>query len=271
MRLLFIGDLVGRSGREAVFKHLPDLKNRLKPDFIIANVDNAAHGFGVNEKICTALYEAGIDCLTGGNHIWDQREVLSYINRDNKLLRPINFPEGTQGQGLQGFKCDNGQNILVIHALGRIFMDPLDDPFAAIDKALSTYRLGQGVHAIFIDIHAEATSEKMALAHFVDGRASAVIGTHTHLPTADYQILPGGTAFQADAGMTGDYDSVIGMNKAEPIHKFTKKTPTKRMSPATGEATLCGTFIITDEKTGLARSIQPVRAGGRLSQAIPEG
>lgn len=269
MKILFIGDVMGRSGREAVEKHLPQLKAQLKPDVVICNAENAAHGFGISKKICDELYALGVDCVTTGNHIWDQRDIILTIDRDPKILRPINFPPGTPGKGALTLNLTDGRKIMVVNAMGRVFMDALDDPFAALDAATRNIRMGQGVNAIFVDFHAEATSEKMALAHFLDGRVSAVIGTHTHLPTADCQIFTGGTAFQADAGMTGDYDSVIGVKKDVPIHRFTRKMPTEKMQPADGEATLCGTWIETDDRTGHAIRIEPVRVGGRLAQHIP--
>jgi metallophosphoesterase (TIGR00282 family) len=269
MRILFIGDVMGRSGREAVEKHLPDLRRKLTPDVIICNAENAAHGFGINKKICEELYALGVDCVTTGNHIWDQREIILSIDQDPKLLRPVNFPKGTPGRGSYLHTVRDGRKILIVNAMGRVFMDALDDPFAALAEIVKANRLGGQVQAIFLDFHAEATSEKMAIAHYLDGQVSAVVGTHTHIPTADCQILPGGTAFQADAGMTGDYDSVIGVRKDIPILRFTRKMPTEKMQPADGEATLCGTWIETDDKTGKAVRIEPVRVGGRLQQSLP--
>ncbi len=259
---------MGRSGRDAVLTHLPSLRAKLKPDIVICNAENAAHGVGLTKKICEELYEAGVGCITTGNHVWDQREIILSIDQDQKLLRPVNFPKGTPGRGFNVFNA-GGARILVVNVMGRLFMDALDDPFAAIQDLLKTNRMGSGVNAIFVDIHAEASSEKMAMAHYLDGRVSAVVGTHTHIPTADGQILPGGTAFQTDAGMTGDYDSVIGVRKDIPILRFTRKMPTEKMQPAEGEGTLCGTFVETDEKTGLATRIEPVRVGPRLHNAVP--
>lgn len=261
---------MGRSGRDAVAKHLPVLKEKLRPDIVIVNVDNAAHGFGVTADICKELYGYGADILTGGNHIWDQREIIPYIDRDQKLLRPINLPKGAPGKGFHISTTATGQKILVIHALARLFMETLDDPFAVINELLNAYNMGGAVNAIFLDFHGEATSEKMAMGHFLDGRVSCVVGTHTHAPTADVQIFPGGTAYQSDAGMTGDFDSVIGMKKEVPILKFTRKMPTERMSPADGEATLCGLLVETDDKTGLARNAGAIRIGGRLKQELPD-
>lgn len=269
MKILFIGDVFGKSGRDAVLTHLPQLRHRLNPDVVICNGENAAHGSGITEKMCKEFYGAGVDVITTGNHAFGQREILLSIDRDPKLLRPMNYPKGTPGKGQYLHHLRDGRTILVANIMGRVFMDALDDPFACVNDFLNAQRLGRGINAIFIDFHAEATSEKMAFAHYCDGRASAVVGTHTHIPTADCQILPGGTAFQSDAGMTGDYDSVIGSNKDTPIRRFVNKLPTDRITPAEGEATLCGTWIETDDKTGLATRIEGLRVGGRLQAHIP--
>jgi len=269
MRLLFCGDIVGRSGRDAVVERLPDLRRTLALDFVIVNAENAAGGFGVTQKICTDLYAAGVDCITTGNHVWDQKETAGFIDGDPRLLRPANFPQGTPGRGHALYQTGKGQKVVVANLMGRLFMDPLDDPFACADQLLAAYRLGGNAAAIVLDMHAETTSEKMAMGHFADGRASLVIGTHTHVPTADYQILAKGTAYQSDAGMCGDYDSVIGMEKTLPIQRFVRKMPTERLSAAQGPGTLCGLFVETDDRTGLALRIAPLRLGGRLSQAMP--
>jgi 2',3'-cyclic-nucleotide 2'-phosphodiesterase len=268
MRILFLGDVVGRSGRDAVVKHLPSLKEKLKPDATIVNGENSAHGVGITEVICKELYAAGTDVITTGNHAWAQREIIPYFDRDPKLLRPLNFPKGTMGNGVYVHQTESGERIAVINAMGRIFMDPIENPFTVMDEVLQSLRLGVQVQAIFVDFHGEATSEKMALAQYLDGRVSAVIGTHTHLPTNDCQIFDAGTGFQSDAGMCGDYNSVIGVKKAVPIHNFVKQTPTERMSPADGEATICGTFIETDAR-GLCRLIEPVIIGPRLKNHMP--
>jgi metallophosphoesterase (TIGR00282 family) len=270
MRILFIGDVMGRSGRDALAKHLPTLKTGLKPDVIIINGENAAHGIGITSDICKEFYALGVDVITTGNHVWDQREIIPYIDRDPKLLRPINYPKGAPGKGYVVHATPSGQKILVINAMARLFMDPMDDPFAAVNDLLNTYPLGGMVHAVFLDFHGEATSEKMAMAHYLDGRVSCVVGTHTHMPTADLQIFNGGTAYQTDAGMTGDYDSVIGMKKEVPIHRFTRKMPTDRLSPAEGEGTVCGLLIETDHKTGLTLKAGAVRIGARLKQELPD-
>lgn len=230
LRILFIGDVMGRSGRAAIARYAPQLREKWTLDFIIVNGENAAGGFGITESICEEMLSCGVDCVTLGNHAFDQREALVFIERQPRLLRPINYPAGTPGRGANLFTCARGHQILVINPMGRVFMDALDDPFAAIESQLDACPLGVGCDAIVIDIHAETSSEKMAMGHFVDGRASLVIGTHTHTPTADAQILPGGTAYQTDAGMTGDYDSIIGMDKEEPLRRFLRKTPVPVMS-----------------------------------------
>ncbi|MGA9443404.1 MAG: TIGR00282 family metallophosphoesterase [Methyloceanibacter sp.] len=269
MRLLFLGDVVGRAGRLAVLESLPKLRERYAADFVIVNGENAAGGFGISEAILNELLDAGADVVTTGNHVWDQREALVFIERYDRLLRPLNFPAGTPGKGAGLFKAANGADVLVVNAMGRVFMGDLDDPFRAIDESLVACPLKTGVDAIFIDFHAEATSEKEALGHFVDGRATAVVGTHTHVPTADHQILTGGTAYLSDAGMCGDFDSVLGMDKDEPVSRFVSKIPSRRFAPSKGDATVCGVAIDVDDQTGLARAIGPVRLGGRLSQAEP--
>ncbi|HQS83688.1 MAG: metallophosphoesterase [Alphaproteobacteria bacterium 16-39-46] len=271
MRLLYFGDVVGRSGREVVLENLPALKDALRPDFTVLNGENSAAGFGITQKICEEFFKNGIDCITLGNHSWDQKEILTYIGNEPRLLRPLNYPPGVPGKGFNLFTLSNGRKILIIQVMGRLFMDALDDPFRAVDEVLKTYPLGTSIPFIFVDIHAEATSEKMALAHYLDGRVTAVVGTHTHIPTADEQIFPLGTAYQSDVGMCGDYNSVIGMKKEIPISRFTKKISGERMVPAEGKGDLCAVFIVSDDKTGRALSIDPIRMGPRLSQTFPKG
>ncbi|MEM8643528.1 MAG: TIGR00282 family metallophosphoesterase [Pseudomonadota bacterium] len=269
MRFLFLGDVVGRAGRAAVLQTLPSLRERYRADFVVVNGENAAGGFGITEVILNELLDAGADVVTTGNHVWDQREALVFIERYDRLLRPLNFPAGTPGKGAGLFKAANGAEVLVMNAMGRVFMNELDDPFRAIDDQLAACPLKTGADVIFIDFHAEATSEKEALGHFVDGRATAVVGTHTHVPTADHQILSGGTAYMSDAGMCGDFDSVLGMEKDEPVSRFLSRIPTGRFVPSSGEATICGVAIDVDDVTGLAKAVGPVRLGGRLSQTEP--
>ena len=269
MRLLFCGDIVGRSGRDAIAAHVPRLRKELALDFVIANGENAAGGFGITDKICQDLFAAGVDVISGGNHSWDQREIVTFIDKEPRLLRPQNYPTGTPGRGLGIFAAPRGKKILILNVMGRLFMDPLDDPFACVERELAKQRLGTSVDVIVLDFHAEATSEKMAMGHVVDGRVSLCVGTHTHVPTADQMVLPGGTAYITDVGMCGDYDSVIGMDKAIPIARFTRKLPTERLGVARGEATLCAVLVETDDASGLARSIAPLRVGGCLSPALP--
>jgi metallophosphoesterase (TIGR00282 family) len=269
MRLLFIGDVVGRSGRTIVQERLPGLIKDWKLDLVVINGENSAGGFGITEVIYNELIDAGADAITLGNHSWDQREALVFIERAPRLVRPINYPAGTPGRGAALVDAKNGKRALVINVMGRIFMDALDDPFRAIDKELSACTVGKDADAVIVDVHCEATSEKQAMGYFADGRATLVVGTHTHAPTADHRILAGGTAFISDVGMTGDFDSVIGMQKEEPLNRFLRKLPGARFEPAEGPATLCGIAVETDDRTGLAKKTAPVRLGGILDQVVP--
>jgi len=269
MRILFIGDIVGRSGRAVLLERLGGLIRDWKLDFVAINGENAAGGFGITEAIYHEFIDAGVDAITGGNHSWDQREALVFIERAPKLLRPVNFPAGTPGRGVALIDAKNGARVLVLNVMGRVFMDALDDPFAAVERELKACALKRDADAIIVDIHCEATSEKQGMGYFCDGRASLVVGTHTHAPTADHQVLAGGTAFISDVGMTGDYDSIIGMQKDEPLNRFLRKIPSTRFEPAMGAATLCGVAVETDDATGLARRIGAVRLGGRLEEAKP--
>jgi metallophosphoesterase (TIGR00282 family) len=269
MRILFIGDVVGRSGRAAVAERLPALKRDWKLDCIIVNGENAAGGFGITEQIYTEIIDAGADAITGGNHSWDQREALVFIERAPRLIRPLNYPPGTPGRGMVLFETGNGARVLVINLMGRVFMDPLDDPFAIAERELSACALKAAADVIVVDMHCEATSEKQAMGHFCDGRASLVVGTHTHVQTSDHRVLSGGTAFITDVGMTGDYDSIIGMNKSEPLQRFVRRISSGKFEPALGPATLCAVAVETDDATGLAVRIAPVRLGGKLEEARP--
>src|SRR6516165_1433509 len=259
---------MGRTGRDAIKKYAPTLRRELELDLVIVNAENAAGGFGLTERLCGDFYDCGVDVLTTGNHVWDQREIIPYIGRDPRVLRPANFPNGTPGAGWRLHSVGQ-QRALIVNLMGRLFMEPLDDPFARLDDILADHRLGEDATAILVDFHAEASSEKMALGHFADGRVSAVFGTHCHVPTADAQILAGGTAYQTDAGMCGDYDSVIGMQKEPAIKRFVTKMPGERPQPAEGEGTLCGILLETDDQSGLARGVEPVRIGGRLATYVP--
>jgi hypothetical protein len=268
MRILFIGDVVGRSGRAIVLERLPGLIVNWKLDLVVINGENAAGGFGITEAIYTDLIEAGADAVTLGNHAWDQRDSLVFIERAPRLIRPLNFPTGTPGRGAALIEAKNGARVLVMNAMGRVFMDALDDPFAGVDRELSACPLGRGCDAVIVDFHGEATSEKQAMGYFCDGRASLVVGTHTHVPTADHRILARRTAFVSDVGMTGDFDSIIGMSKDEPLTRFLRKIPSARFEPASGPATLCGVAVETGSD-GLARKVAAVRLGGLLEEARP--
>jgi metallophosphoesterase (TIGR00282 family) len=270
MRLLFLGDIVGRAGRNVVCDALPGLIKRYALDFVVINGENSAGGFGITEAILTDLLDAGADCVTLGNHAFDQKDTLVYIERHDRLIRPINYPKGTPGKGATLLKAKSGAEVLVINAMGRVFLPDLDCPFRALDAELTACALKSGADAILIDFHAEATSEKQALGLFLDGRASAVIGTHTHTPTADARVLPGGTAYMSDAGMCGDYNSVLGMESDEPINRFLTKIPRGRFEPAVGPGTISGLLIDIDDATGLATRVQPLRQGPHLEPAIPE-
>ena len=270
MRILFIGDVVGRSGRSAVTARLPGLIADWKLDLVVVNGENAAGGFGITEPIYRELIDAGADAVTLGNHAWDQKEALVFIERAPFLIRPVNYPPGTPGRGAAIVETRGGARVLVVNAMGRIFMDPLDDPFAAVERELAACALMTGADAIVLDMHCEATSEKQSMGYFVDGRVSLVVGTHTHSPTADHRILPGRSAFVSDVGMTGDFNSVIGMNKDEPLNRFLRKVPGGKFEPANGPATLCAIAVETDDASGLASKVGAVRLGGILEEARPK-
>jgi len=268
-RILFCGDLVGSAGRRALLRLLPGLRERHAPTFVIVNAENVAGGFGITPKLADELFAAGVDAITLGNHAFDQREALVFIERQPRLIRPANFPKGTPGRGANLIEAANGAKVLVVNMMGRVFMDALDDPFQRIEQELEACPLGIGCDAAILDFHAEATSEKNAFGYFVDGRVSVVVGTHTHVPSADSRILSGGTGFITEVGMTGDYDSVIGMEKDEPLRRFTRRIPSGRFEPANGAATLCGVAVETGAD-GLALKIAPLRIGGALAPAEPD-
>ncbi len=270
MRFLFLGDVVGKSGRRIVLDHLPRLRRDLSLDFVVVNAENAAGGFGLTEAIADSLFDAGADVITLGNHAFDQRELLVAIERLTRVVRPLNYPEGTPGRGAGLYRAANGADVLVMNALGRIFMNPVECPFRGIDRELAACPLGSGADAVIVDFHGEATSETQALGHYLDGRVSVVVGTHTHTPTADDRVLPNGTAFQSDAGMCGDYNSVIGMNAAEPISRFLSPVARERMEPAGGAPTLAGLAVEIDDATGLATSAGAMRFGGALKPMWPD-
>lgn len=267
MRIAFFGDVVGRSGRTVVSDYLPGLRKRLQLDAVIINAENAAGGFGITAGTAEHLFEAGADVLTLGNHTFDQPQGISLIDNDPRLLRPANYPPGTPGRGANLYDI-NGYQMLVVSLHGRVFMDSLDDPFQAAERELSAAPLGEVADVVIVDIHAEATSEKKAMGYFCDGRASLVVGSHQHVPTADAMILPQGTAYQTDAGMCGDYNSVIGMEVDEPLRRFTTRMRSARFEPASGPGTLCGVFVQTNAK-GLAERVEPIRIGGQLAEQVP--
>jgi metallophosphoesterase (TIGR00282 family) len=270
MKLLFLGDVMGRAGRRAVADHLPRLREEWRLDFVVVNGENASNGAGLTGGHATELLDAGADCLTLGDHAFDQREMLQFIETEPRIIRPINFAKSAPGAGHRLFTTRTGKKVLVAQVLGQVFMKrPFDDPFSSLEPVLKAYPLGGQANAVLVDMHCEATSEKMAMGHYCDGRASVVVGTHTHVPTADAQILPGGTAFQSDAGMCGDYNSVIGMDKEEPMRRFLTGMAKGRFMPALGEATLSGLYVETDDRTGKAERIAMVRVGGRLEPAAP--
>lgn len=258
MKIIFIGDIVGRSGREALKKNIFFLKSNYKPDVIVVNAENAASGYGLTKKIAIEIFDLGIDVITLGNHAWDQREMLSYIEERPQIIRALNFPIGVPGKGFYKFDLEDGRSLLVIQVMLRLFMGmSLDDPFYLIKQKLKSEFLGSTANAILIDMHGEATSEKNAFAHYVDGQVTAVLGTHTHIPTSDARILENGTAYQTDVGMSGDYNSVIGMDKMNPIHGFTKGYRAEgRFTPSIGPGKVCGTYFESDDKTGLANKIE---------------
>jgi 2',3'-cyclic-nucleotide 2'-phosphodiesterase len=259
MRLLFLGDVIGKAGREAVFKHLPELKKTHEPDVIILNGENSAHGFGITQAVGKEFFAAGIDVITTGNHIWDKIEVLSYLSQEPRLIRPHNYQKHLPGSGVCEFETQKGKKVVVINLMGRVFMEPMDDPFASADSILKSYNLGRNAAAIFVDFHGEASSEKQAMAHYLDGRVTAVVGTHTHVPTADERILPKGTAAQTDAGMCGDYiTSIIGMQVPAVLSKILKRPPFDRMQPSEQKASVCGT-LITVRPDGLTEKIERIR------------
>ena len=270
MKILFLGDVVGRSGRTAIIEHLPRLRDAWRLDFVVVNGENASNGVGLTGAHAKLILAAGADCITLGDHAFDQRDMMQFIENEPRIIRPMNYAKSAPGKGARVFEATQGRKILVAQALGQVFMKrPFDDPFSAADQVLRAHPLGGLVNASLIDIHCEATSEKMGMGHFCDGRASVVVGTHTHIPTADAMILPGGTAFQSDAGMCGDYNSVIGMEKAEPMRRFVTGMSKGRFTPAEGPATLSGLYVETDDRSGKATRVEMVRQGGVLQSAGP--
>jgi len=271
MKLLFLGDVMGRSGRTGIIERLPKLRAEWGLDFVVVNAENASNGAGLTSAHAKVLLDAGADVLTLGDHAFDQKDMMQFCEAEPRIIRPLNFSKAAPGKGARVFEASRGRKVLVAQVLGQVFMKrAFDDPFSAIDSVLRAHPLGGMVNArSLIDIHCEATSEKMGMGHYCDGRASVVVGTHTHVPTSDAMILPGGTAYQTDAGMCGDYNSVIGMQKEEPLRRFITGMPKGRFEPAKGEATLSGLYVETDDRTGKATRVEQVRNGGRLSQQGP--
>jgi metallophosphoesterase (TIGR00282 family) len=259
MKIIYCGDVVARSGREVVLENLPRLKTEYKADVVIVNVENAAHGFGVTPGICRDFLNKGADVLVTGNHFLNQREIVPYLNECKVIVRPANIPPTNPGRGYTVFELPNGRKILVLQVLGRLFMEAVDCPVQAADKILQNYTLGKNIDAILVDVHAEASSEKLSLGYYLDGRVSCVAGTHTHVPTADARVLPNGTAYITDVGMCGNYDSVLGFEPTAPINRLRRNFVGDRLTPAAGKGTLYAVMFETDDRTGLAKSIEQIK------------
>ncbi len=258
MKILYCGDVVGRPGREAVIKNVPILREEHKIDMVVVNAENAAHGFGLTPSICKDFFNIGVDGITTGNHVFDQKEIVPFLDSDKRIIRPLNYPSGTIGRGSMILETKEGKKLLVAQVMGRVFMEALDCPVQALEKVLDSATLGVNVNAILVDIHAEATSEKISFAHYFDGKVSAVFGTHTHVPTADESILKKGTAYLSDVGMCGDYDSVLGFEEETPIARLKRQYPSERLVPSKGKGTFCAVLVETDDKTGLALNIERI-------------
>ena len=264
MNILILGDIVGPSGREAIIKKLPNLIKKKKLDFVIVNGENAADsGVGITKKNTEEFFEAGTDVITTGNHVWDQKETMEFITSEKRLLRPENLIKGSPGVGFGIFNSKNNKKVAVINLMGNIFMKKCEDVFRTTEKIFNQFKLKRDADFIVVDFHGEITSEKMAMGHFFDGKATLVVGTHTHVPTNDARILKSGTAYQTDAGMCGDYNSVIGMDKENSLNRFMKKDAKKHF-PAEGEASLCGIIVDGNQETGLAQNIEHFIYGGEL-------
>ena len=267
MKILFLGDIVGSSGCNALKKNLPDIVNKKKIDFVVVNGENAAdQGIGITDKICNDMFNSGVDVITTGNHVWDQKETLSFIEKENRLLRPQNLVKPSPGKGFEIFNAKNNLKVGVLNLMGNIFMKKCDDVFIEANNFINKNILKETYDFLIVDFHGEITSEKMAIGHFFDGKATLVVGTHTHVPTNDARILENGTGYQTDAGMCGDYNSVIGMNKSNSLNKFLKKEAKKHF-PAIGEASLCGVIVEANIKSGLADKIENFIFGGELKNS----
>ncbi|MEO5349046.1 MAG: TIGR00282 family metallophosphoesterase [Magnetococcus sp. YQC-3] len=262
--ILFIGDVCGKPGRRVLDHYLGKLRQAYDLEMVIANGENSAGGIGITPAVAGELFQAGVDVITSGNHIWKYKDIFPFLNANNRLLRPLNYPPGVPGKGFILFTTPGQGRVAVVNLLGRVFMEPVDCPFQAMDRFLERIRLGRDVDAIVVDMHGEASSEKGAMAHYLDGRVSAVLGSHTHIPTADQRVLPGGTGFQTDVGMTGCYQSVIGVTSESVLPRFLKQMPTQ-FEQAQGEGTLCGVVVRLEEGSGLCREIIPIRLGAQLA------
>ncbi len=262
MRILHLGDVVGRSGRELLVARLATLRRELRADVVVVNGENAAGGFGISPKLCEEFYAAGTDVITTGNHVWDQRELIAYIDGDARLVRPANMAPSTPGRGWTAVETPTGARVVVVQVLGRVHMKPADDPFRTVDELLRRFPLGPRV-AVVVEVHAEITAEKQALGHHLDGRATLVAGTHTHCPTSDARILPGGTAYVTDLGMCGAYDSVIGMEKSGAVARFLTDLPGPRLEPAVGAPELWGVLVETEPASGRAAAVERVHVSDR--------
>ena len=269
MNILLLGDIVGPSGRKAVIEKLPNLKKKKKIDFVIVNGENAAdQGVGITKKITEELLESGVDVITTGNHVWDQKEAMDFIATEKRLLRPQNLIEGSPGKGFEIFSTVKNLKVAVLNLMGNIYMKKCEDVFLEAKKFINTVQLKKNADFIVVDMHGEITSEKMAMGHLFDGKATMVVGTHTHVPTSDHRILEKGTAYQTDVGMCGDYVSVIGMNKENSLKKFLKDPSAKKHYPALGEATITGLMVTADNISGLANKVEPIIVGKHLENRI---
>ena len=267
MRILFLGDVVGISGCSKILNNLLDQIKKNKIDFVIVNAENSANsGVGLTKEICEDFFKCGVNVITTGNHVWDQKEIMNFIDKEKRLLRPKNLFEPSPGRGFEVYVCEDDIKVGVLNLMGNVFMKKCEDIFQVSKDFLSKYHLKEDYDILVVDVHGEITSEKNAIGHFFDGKATLVVGTHTHIPTNDARILNKGTGYQTDAGMCGDYDSVIGMNKENSINRFLKKDSVKHY-PSTGEATLSGVIVDCDLETGLAKKIKSFIFGGKLESA----
>lgn len=262
MKVIYCGDVVGRAGRDAVYNNLKKIREDYKADVIIVNVENSAHGFGVTQGIAREFLEKGCDVMTTGNHVWQQRDIIPFLEESKQIIRPLNYPESSPGRGACIFELANGRRILITQVLGRLFMDAVDNPAFTLDKLLKNYNLGKNIDAIFVDIHAESTSEKLSLGHYLDGRVSIVAGTHTHIPTSDAHILSKGTAYITDVGMCGNYDSVLGFDKQSPIERLCQVYNGNRLEVCRSNGEVWGIAVDIDDKTGLANNIEQFKIKG---------